>query len=192
VKGLVLLTWIHNGGGPPILHPKPDRLSRLVPVNGAVAVVVGIMLWLDITIVNVVLVLKVLQQLLHFLLNDEGESECEGQNGALSFDQRNDAPRLWLSHVRPRSLHSCEVVAAPPLRLAWVEGMQVAHMTEKRRAAYCHSARSSLRRMCYRLAQVEDMQGAHTTEQLLQAARCCVVHSSQGGIGRGLGLIASH
>ena len=63
-----MLTWIHDCLGPHVLHSVSTPFHPLVVVDRTGAVVIGLMLGLDLAIVDVVHQLKILQKLLHLLL----------------------------------------------------------------------------------------------------------------------------
>lgn len=64
----MVLTWIHDCPGPHFLYTEPGHLSSLVIVDVTGTVVVGVVLWLDVAIVDTMRHLKVLQMVLHILL----------------------------------------------------------------------------------------------------------------------------
>lgn len=66
---LALLTWIHHRSAPHLLDTVPIPFPCFVSVDRAVARVVGVVLWLYLTIVDAVCELQVLQHLLHILLH---------------------------------------------------------------------------------------------------------------------------
>jgi hypothetical protein len=63
-----VLTWIHHRFGPHLLDSKPIPFSPLILVNSATTIVLGVMFWLNITIVNAELELNSLKLILHLLL----------------------------------------------------------------------------------------------------------------------------
>lgn len=62
------LTWIHDGLRPRFLHSIPIPFHGLISVDVTTAGVICVVFGLNVTVVDVVLELKTLKHLLHFLL----------------------------------------------------------------------------------------------------------------------------
>ena len=50
-----MLTWIHYCFCPHLLDAEPIPFPLLIPMDGATTVVLGVMLWLNIAVVNAIL-----------------------------------------------------------------------------------------------------------------------------------------
>jgi hypothetical protein len=51
-------TWIHDSFGPHLLNTKSVPFSLLISVNGAIAIVLCVVFWLNVAVVNPVLELE--------------------------------------------------------------------------------------------------------------------------------------